>query len=237
MLKHKAGVENCVADALSRKSLLLQHLLVGVPRFTDLPATYTNDPDFGALYMQLRSQTRPCANEFSLSDGYLFKGTQLCIPWSSLHEFVILELHSGGLAGHFGRDKILSLVDDSFFWPYLPYDVVTVIKHCRTCQLAKGSKTNVGLYTPLPIPLHPWLDLSMDFVFGLPKIVRGHDSFCVVVDRFSKMAHYLPCAKTFDASRVAALFFVEIVRLHGVLTSIVSNHDVKFVSYFWKTLW
>ena len=132
--------------------------------------------------------------------------------------------------------KIVEMVKRSYFWPKLNNDVRNFIESCTIFQQAKGITTNQGIYQPLPIPSRPWESISMDFVMGLPKTKQGFDSVFVIVDRFNKMAHFLSCKSTYDASHIAYLFFKEVVRIHGLPQKIVSDREVKFQGHFWRTL-
>jgi hypothetical protein len=149
---------------------------------------------------------------------------------------LLQEAHAGGLMGHFGAKKTEQVLVDHLFWPKMRIDVEKYVLRYVTCHKAKSRLNPHDLYTPLPIPKVPWEDISMDFVLGLPRTKRGRDSIFVVVDRFSKMAHFIHYHKSDDASHIAELFFREIVRLHGVPRTIVFDRDTKFSSYFWKTL-
>jgi hypothetical protein len=154
-----------------------------------------------------------------------------------MRENLLKEKHSGGLALHFGHDKTFKKLNESYFWLGMRADVKRFVDRCRIFQHSKGRKQNAGFYQPLPIPERPWDAISMDFVLELPRTQRGVDSIFVVVDIFSKMAHFIPCQKASDTTHIANFFFKEVIRLHGLSTSIVSNRDTKFIEHFWRTLW
>jgi hypothetical protein len=155
-----------------------------------------------------------------LCEGLLYRANKLCVTASSVRLLLLHEAHEGGLMGHFGVKKIEDVLSTHFYWPRMHRDI--------ECNKAKSRLNPHGLYMSLPVPSAPWKDISMDFVLGWPKTKRGSDSIFVFVDRFSKMAHFIPCHKTDNASHVADLFFTEIVQLHGVLNTIVSDRDGKF---------
>lgn len=116
-------------------------------------------------------------------------------------------------------------------------DVNKFVQSCRVCQMAKGASHNTLLYQPLHVSERPWEDINMDCVLSLPRTQRGHDSIFVVVGRFSKMTNFNACKKANDVVHIVQLFFNEVVRLHGLPKSIISNQHTKFVGYFWRTLW
>jgi len=93
-----------------------------------------------------------------------------------------------------------------------------------------------GLLTSLDVPEWKWDSISMDFVTSLPNTPRGHDAIWVIMDRLTKSPHFIPINISFPVSQLAEIYIREIVKLHGVPSSIVSDRDPRFTSRFWKSL-
>ena len=112
-------------------------------------------------------------------------------------------------------------------------DIVEFVATCLTCQQVKMEHQRpAGLLQSLPIPVWKWENITMDFVVGLPRCTLGFDSIWVIVDRLTKSAHFLPVKVTYSTDKYARLYVSEIIKLHGVPVSIVSDRDPKFTLGF-----
>jgi hypothetical protein len=105
---------------------------------------------------------------------------------------------------------------------------------CDTCQRVKAEHQRpAGLLQPMKIPEWKWEEVGMDFIVGLPRTQRGYDSIWVIVDRLTKVAHFLPVKTTYKGPKLAELYMERIVCLHGVPKKIVSDRGSQFTSNFW----
>ncbi|XP_073260728.1 uncharacterized protein [Populus alba] len=189
VIKYKQGKENIVADALSRGYVLLHTMNTRLLGFEYVKELYDNDSDFAEIY---NACGHSAFGKFYLMDGYLFKENRLCVPASSLRELLVREAHGGGLMGHFGVAKTLDVLHEHFYWPKMKRDVQRICEQCIACRKAKSRVQPHGLYTPLPVPTEPWVDISMDFVLGLPRSKKGRDSIFVVFSPFEIVYGFNP---------------------------------------------
>jgi hypothetical protein len=207
----------------------------------DIKEAYKTDSYFSPM-LEENASLLPI---FTVQDGFVYhtrpggpQSRRLCVPSDSRIRTQLLgEHHDTPSSGHLGFDKTYSLLARQFFWPKMAKDIRAYIRTCDSCQRNKARNVRpAGLLNPLPVPHDRWEDISMDFVFGLPRTPRGHDGVLVFVDRLSKMAHFVPTKQTVTAPEVARLFIDNVYRLHGLPKSIVSDRDPRFTGHFWRSL-
>jgi IS30 family transposase len=116
-------------------------------------------------------------------------------------------------------------------------DIAKYVAECDTCHRMKASHLkSAGVLQPLSIPMWKWDDISMDFIVGLPLTARKKDSIWVIVDRLTKTAHFIAVHTTYSVQQYAELYMDQIVRLHGILKTIISDRGTQFVARFWEQL-
>ncbi|KAL0546096.1 hypothetical protein IC582_016001 [Cucumis melo] len=138
---------------------------------------------------------------------------------------------------HPGSTKMYQDLKRVYWWRNIKREVAEFVSKCLVRQQVKAPRQKpTGLLQPLSVSEWKWENVSMDFITRLPRTLRGFTVIWVVVDRLTKLAHFIPRKSTYTASKWAQLYMSEIARLHGVPVSIVSNRDARFVSKFWKGL-
>jgi len=169
-----------------------------------------------------------------LDTGLILCGTRVYVPPTSRALAEVLQL--AHTAGHEGVQRTLQRLCRDFA---VDHDRAVVRDFVRACSTYQRNKTEAlhpaGLLQPLDVPSQIWADIAMDFVEGLPK-VNGKSVILTVVDRFSKYAHFILLGHPYTASSVGRAFFTDIVRLHGMPESIVSDHDPVFTGHVWSDL-
>jgi len=235
-VEYRSGALNTVPDALSRRDDDDGGLLaISAPRFdfiARLRHTQATDPALVAIHDEVRAGTH--AGPWTVVDDMVaYEGRLYIPPASPLLQEIVTAVHDDG---HEGVHRTLHRLRRDFHFPNMRRQVQDFVRACATCQRYKSEHLHpAGLLQPLPVPSIVWADIGIDFVEALPR-VHSKTVILSVVDRFSKYGHFIPLAHPYTAESVAQAFFADIVHLHGVPQSIVSDRDPVFTSSFWREL-
>ncbi|GJP64175.1 hypothetical protein CLOP_g21191 [Closterium sp. NIES-67] len=155
-----------------------------------------------------------------------------------LRTLLIQESHGNPTSGHFRVDKTMNTLQRNYSWPNMADDVRKYVSSCTACQIMKSSHQQAaGLLQLLDLPERPWQHVTMDYVTGLPAGPTGNDAILMVIDRLTKMAHFIACQQKIRAEQTVQLFIANFIRLHGLPTAIISDRDPEFTSNFWRNMW
>jgi len=182
-----------------------------------------------------------CGKELPTSwhykNGFPYYKDWLYIPVNNALKTKIAKgCHDSKVAGHFGMEKTIEIITRDFDWKGLTQWINYYILSCDECQHNKSPRhVQWGLLQPLKTPYAAWNSISTDFITQLPES-QGYTQIRVVVDRFTKMAHFIGLQTNTTAKDVFNVFLREVWKLHGLPTEIISDMDAKFSEEFWESL-
>jgi len=171
-----------------------------------------------------------------IKEGLLYLKGMLWIPDDGNLRALMLESeHDTKVAGHMGQDKTIELIRRNFWRPKMNERIIDFVRSCPECQKNKAARHQpYGLSSPLELPYAPWQSIAMDFITELP-LSEGCDQLWVVIDRFTKMAHFLPLKKEKKtAADLAVIFAREVWKHHGLPSDVVSDRHPRFTSETWQ---
>ena len=263
-IHYHPGKANVVADALSRKlhhlaiietinqpslSSEFQKLNLGLVEdgyvaalalqptlYSQIKAAQSIDEEVAEIMKEINS--KPQSIYTLNSDGMVMLGKRIFVPNNQhLRETILDEAHQTPLSIHLGCTKMYQDIRTQYWWPSLRRDIAAHVAICDVCQRVKAEHQRpAGLLQPLQVPEWKFDEVGMDFITGLPKTPIGHDAIWVIMDRLTKVAHFIPVHVTYGGAKLAELYLTHIVRLHGVPKVIVSDRGTQFTSRFWKNL-
>jgi len=171
---------------------------------------------------------------FTVRDNLIWKQNicgddVLCLPRDrKLLLGIVTQAHES--VGHFGSQRTDEYIRQWYWWPYSTKEIREYCATCDACQHSKTSmKLPLGKHHPLPIPLRPWDSIGMDFMGPFPES-KGFNYLWVVICHIMSMVHLILVHTTMTATQLSWIYRREIVRLHGLPNTIVSDRNSKFTS-------
>jgi hypothetical protein len=150
---------------------------------------------------------------------------------------ILRKAHDLAYSIHPGSMKMYKDLKTRYWWYGIKRDIAKYVSLCDTCQRMKVEHQRpVGLLQPLKILEWKWEEIGMGFIVGLPRTHARYDSIWVIVDRLTKVAHFIPVKMTYFEAKLAELYMSRIVCLHGVRKKIMSDRGSQFTSKFWENL-
>ena len=198
---------------------------------TTIKNTYVHDHD-------LQQFLNDRDHRYSTRNGLIIYDNRIVIPNdNNLRTTIISQHHDTITSAHPGATKTIELITRLFYWKHMHTDIKQYVQTCTHCQSNKFStKSPQGLLHTIDTPDTRWHTITTDFITKLPRTKSGYDAIAVFVDKFSKMAHYVPTNTNINATDFCNLFITNIVRLHGLPATIISDRDSRFTSSFWSAV-
>jgi hypothetical protein len=171
-------------------------------------------------------------------DGSLMMGQRLYVPNDeTVKRMVLQEAHESKFSIHPGSTMMYQDLKHLYWWPNMEREIAEYMSKCGICQQVKVEHQRpAGPLQPLQILEWKWEMITMDFVSGFPKGRKGNDTIWVIIDQLMKSALFLPIKMTDLVDKLAKIYINEVVRLHGILVSIVSDRDPRFTSRLWPSI-
>ncbi|CAN6716442.1 unnamed protein product [Malus baccata var. baccata] len=165
----------------------------------------------------------------------LMQESRMYVPNNEeLKKEILDEAHCSAYAMHPGGTKMYHTIRPFYYWPGMKREIADYVSRCIICQQVKAErKKPFGRMQPLPVPQWKWENITIDFVYKLPRTRNGFDGIWVIVDRLTKSAHFIPVREKYPLNKLAKLFITKIVKYHGVPINIISDRDPRFTSKFW----
>ncbi|GJY85738.1 putative reverse transcriptase domain-containing protein [Tanacetum coccineum] len=241
-IRYHPGKANVVADALSRKERI-KPLRVRALVMTLHPKLSSQILE--AQTEAIKEESIKAENLRGMDKAFKVRpdGTR-CIKnrswlplFGNLRDLIMHESHKSKYSIHPGSDKMYQDLKKLYWWPNMMAIIAEYVDKCLTCSKVKAEcqKPSSLLIQP-EISTWKWKRITMDFVTKLPKTSSGHDTIWVIVDRLTKLAHFIPTRATDSMETLTRLYKKEIVSRHRVPISIISDRDGHFTSRFWQSM-